>query len=368
MVRPMTQPSLHDPLRVGAIDCPNRVFMAPLTRSRAGQPGDVPTALNAEYYRQRAGAGLIVSEATQVHPQGKGYAWTPGLYDDAQQEGWRAVVDAVHGAGGRIALQLWHVGRISHRWLQPGGEAPLAPSAVRADAQCFVIAPDGTPQNAPCDAPRALEASELPAIVAQYRAAARRAMAAGFDLVEVHAANGYLLNQFLATNSNQRDDDYGGTLVNRARFPLEVIDAVADACGADRVGVRLSPFGVFNDMADTEAEPMAYHLAEAFAARGLAYLHIAEPDWAGGPPLTPGFRRGLRSRFSGALVFCGGYTRESASARLADGEADAIAFGRPYIANPDLVERFRRQAALNEPDPATFYGGGAAGYTDYPAL
>jgi N-ethylmaleimide reductase len=359
---------LFSPLRIGAVEAPNRILMAPLTRSRAGQPGDVPTALNVEYYAQRAAAGLIVTEATHVDPHGKGYAWTPGIYSDAQEAGWREVVAAVHRAGGRIALQLWHVGRISHRWLQPNGEAPVAPSAVQADAQCFVISPEGQPMNAPCDLPRALDIGELPGIVEQYRAAARRASAAGFDLVEVHAANGYLPNQFLATNTNLRTDRYGGSIENRARFPLEVIDAVAAECGADRVGVRLSPFGVFNDMADEEAEPMAYHLAAAFAARGLAYLHIAEPDWAGGPPLTEAFRAGLRQRFAGALVYCGGYSQASGAARVREGTADAIAFGRPFIANPDLVERFRRGAPLNEPNPATFYGGAAEGYTDYPAL
>ena len=364
----MSQDPLFAPLRIGAVEAPNRILMAPLTRSRAGQPGDVPTALNAEYYAQRATAGLIVTEATHVDPRGKGYAWTPGIYSDAQEAGWRSVVDGVHHAGGRIALQLWHVGRISHRWLQPNGEAPLAPSAVRADAQCFVVSPEGQPMNAPCDAPRELRADELPGLVEQYRAGARRAMAADFDLVEVHAANGYLPNQFLSTNTNRRTDRYGGSLENRARFPLEVIDAVAAEYGADRVGVRLSPFGVFNDMDDAEAEPMAFYLAEAFAARGLAYLHIAEPDWAGGPPLTAAFRAGLRQRFTGTLIYCGGYSLESAAGRIRQGLADAIAFGRPYIANPDLVERFRRGVPLNEPNPATFYGGGAEGYTDYPAL
>jgi N-ethylmaleimide reductase len=364
----MNQDVLFSPVRFGAVAAANRLVMAPLTRSRAGQPGDVPTDLNVEYYRQRASAGLIISEATHVDPHGKGYAWTPGIYSDAQEAGWRKVVDAVHGAGGRIALQLWHVGRISHHWLQPGGEPPVAPSAVRAEAQCFVITPDGEPAYAPCDMPRELRADELPSIVEQYRAAARRAKAAGFDLVEVHAANGYLLNQFLATNTNRRTDRYGGSLENRARFLLEVIDAVAAEYGADRVGVRLSPFGVFNDIADAESDAMAFHLAEAFSVRGLAYLHIAEQEYMGAPPLSPAFRAALRERFRGTLVFCGGHTRESATALVGQGIADAVGFGRLYIANPDLVERFRRDAPLNEPDPATFYGGGAEGYTDYPAL
>ena len=364
----MSDSLLHRPIQLGALTLPNRIWMAPLTRSRAGQPGDVPTALNVEYYRQRASAGLIVTEATHVSPQGKGYAWTPGIYSDAQRDGWKAVVDAVHAAKGHLSLQLWHVGRISHHFLQPGGEPPVAPSAIQARAECFVITPEGQPSNAPCDLPRALRTDELPDIVEQYRRGAARARAAGCDLVEIHAANGYLLNQFLATNTNRRTDGYGGSLENRARLLLEVLDAVAAEYGADRVGVRLSPFGVFNDMDDAEAEPMTYYLAEAFSARGLAYLHIAEPDWAGGPPLAPEFREGLRSRFEGVLVYCGGYDRATAEERLAAGEADAIAFGRPFIANPDLVGRFRLRASLNEPNPTTFYGGGAAGYTDYPTF
>lgn len=361
--------SLLSPLRTGSFTLPNRVLMAPLTRSRAGQPGDVPTALNAEYYAQRAGAGLIVSEATQISAQGQGYAWTPGLYTDAQQAGWKQVTDAVHARGGRIAAQLWHVGRISHPLAQADGATPVAPSAIVAEgAQCFVVREDGSAGNVPAAMPRALETDEIAGIVTDYARAARRADDAGFDMVEIHAANGYLLHQFLSTNSNERTDAYGGSLENRARLVLEVVDAVIAVLGAGRVGVRLSPHFSAHGIADDEAEASALYLARELAARGIAYLHIAEPDWAGGPRLGEEFRRALRAAFKGVLVFCGGYTAASADALIGAGLADAVAFGRPFLANPDLVDRFRQDAALNEPDPATFYGGGEQGYTDYPTL
>lgn len=356
-------------LKLGSQTLSNRVVMAPLTRSRAGQPGDVPTALNVEYYAQRATAGLIVTEASQVSRQGQGYAWTPGIYTDAQEAGWKSVVQAVHAKGGHIAVQLWHVGRISHSLLQENGAAPVAPSALVAkNSQCFVVQPDGTPANVPCETPRALALEELPGIVAQYRQAAVRAKRAGFDFVEVHAANGYLLHQFLSTNSNQRTDAYGGSLENRARLILEVLDAVIEEMGADRVGIRLSPHFAAHDIADADAEASALYLANAFSQRGIAYLHIAEPDWAGGPELSAAFRAQLRAAFTGALIFCGGYTASEAGALIEQGLADAVAFGRSFIANPDLVERFRVGADLNKPDRATYYGGGAQGYTDYPAL
>ena len=360
---------LLTPLKMGNATLPNRVIMAPLTRSRAGQPGDIPNALNTEYYTQRATAGLIVSEATQVSRQGQGYALTPGIYTDAQEAGWTHVVKAVHAHYGHIALQLWHVGRISHSLLQENGAAPVAPSALIAkNSQCFVIQPDGTAANVPTETPRALETEELPGIVAQYRQAAVRGKRAGFDFLEVHAANGYLLHQFLSTNTNQRTDAYGGSLENRARLTLEVLDAVIEEIGARQVGVRLSPHFAGHDMADAEAEASALYLAQAFSQRGIAYLHIAEPDWAGGPELTETFRAQLRAAFNGALIFCGGYTADEADALIAQGTADAVAFGRPFIANADLVERFRQGAELNKPDRTTFYGGGAHGYTDYPTL
>ena len=362
-------PHLLSPVQAGSVQLPNRVLMAPLTRSRAGQPGDVPTALNAEYYAQRAGAGLIVSEATQISRQGQGYALTPGIHSDAQEAGWKGVTDAVHAAGGRIAAQLWHVGRISHTLVQPDGAAPVAPSAIAAKgAKCFVIQPDGTPANLPASLPRALGTDEIGGIVSDYVEAAHRADRAGFDMVEIHAANGYLLQQFLATNSNTRTDRYGGSLENRARLTLEVVDAVAAELGAGRVGVRLSPHFTGHDIADEQPEESALYLARELGRRGIAYLHIAEPDWAGGPRLGEEFKAALRGNFEGVLVFCGGYTADTAEALIASGTADAIAFGRPFIANPDLVERFRRGAELNEPDRSTFYGGGAKGYTDYPTL
>ena len=360
---------LLSPLKMGHQTLPNRVIMAPLTRSRAGQPGDVPQALNVAYYTQRATAGLIVTEATQISRQGQGYALTPGIYTDAQEAGWKEVVQAVHAENGHIALQLWHVGRISHSLLQEGGAAPVAPSALIAEgAQCFVIQPDGTAENVPTEMPRALATDELPGIVAQYRQAAVRAKRAEFDFVELHAANGYLLHQFLSTNSNQRADAYGGSLENRARLTLEALDALIDVMGAAQVGVRLSPHFVAHGMADTEAEASALYLAKAFSARGIAYLHIAEPDWAGGPELTDAFRAQLRTAFNGVLIYCGGYTADEADALVSSSQADAVAFGRPFIANADLVERFRQGAALNKPDRTTFYGGGAHGYTDYPTL
>lgn len=360
---------LLSPVQAGSLLLPNRVLMAPLTRSRAGQPGDVPTPMNAEYYAQRAGAGLIVSEATQISRQGQGYAWTPGMHTDAQEAGWALVTDAVHAKGGRIAAQLWHVGRISHPLLQPGHAAPVAPSAIAAEgARCFVVRADGTAGNEPTALPRALEVDEIPGIVDDYAQAARRADRAGFDMVEIHAANGYLLQQFLSTNSNLRTDRYGGSLENRARLTLEAVDAAIAVLGAERVGVRLSPHFSGHGIADDQAEESALYLAREFSRRGIAYLHIAEPDWAGGPKLDPGFRRALRGQFEGMLVFCGGYTAEAADALIASGGADAVAFGRSYLANPDLVERFRVGAALNAPDPSTFYGGGERGYTDYPTL
>lgn len=360
---------LLTPVKTGSTELANRVVMAPLTRSRAAQPGDVPHALNVEYYAQRASAGLIVTEASQISRQGQGYAWTPGIYTDAQEAGWKTVVDAVHAKQVKIALQLWHVGRISHNLLQENGAAPVSASAITAEnSQCFVIQEDGTPANVQTAQPRALELTEIPGILEQYRQAAQRAKRIGFDFVEVHGANGYLLQQFLATNSNQRTDAYGGSIENRARLMLEAVDAAISEMGAERVGVRLSPNFVAHGIADSEAEESALYLAREFSKRGIAYLHIAEPDWAGGAELSAAFRQQLRAAFSGTLICCGGYSAEEANALIASGLADAVAFGRPYIANPDLVERFATGADLNTPDRTTFYGGAEKGYTDYPFL
>lgn len=359
--------SLFSPLQVGEVILPNRVVMAPLTRMRAAA-GDVPTPLMAEYYHQRAGAGLIVTEAAQVSPQGKGYMQTPGIYSAAQVAGWRGVTEAVHAAGGHIALQLWHVGRISHSSLQPDGAAPVSASDLPAHTKTTVLGADGQPERVPCSTPRALALEEIPALIQSYVAATENAREAGFDLVEVHAAHGYLLQQFQSADSNVRQDAYGGSLENRARLTLEVLDAVIGAWTPGRVGIRISPIGSFNALEDAEGEAMGLYLAAEFARRGIAYLHLSEPDWAGGPALPESFRAALRSRFPGVIIGAGNYTREKSDRLLDQGLIDAAAFGRTYIANPDLAERLRAGAPLNPQRPELFYGGGAEGYTDYPAL
>ncbi len=359
---------LLSPLAVGNLALRNRIVMAPMTRSRAQQPGDVPTALNALYYAQRAGAGLIVSEGTQISRLGQGYAYTPGIYSEAQLAGWRQVTEAVHAAGGLIAAQLWHVGRMSHRSLQAGGEAPIAPSPIQAKAQVFIADGQGGGSMAPADAPREMTLEDIRRVRDEFVRAARNALDAGFDLVELHGANGYLIDQFLASASNRRSDAYGGSLENRARFLLEIVDALVAAVGAERVGLRLSPWGTINDMHDDEPEAMTLYLAEALQRRGIAYLHLAEWEWSGGPAYPQGFRERLRERFRAPLIVCGNYDAERAEAILQAGLADAVAIGRPFIANPDLVERIRLGAPLAEANQARFYGGDAAGYTDYPTL
>ena len=366
----MSTAHLLAPLTLGPLELPNRIVMAPLTRQRSQQPGNVPHALNATYYAQRASAGLLISEASQVCPQGQGYAWTPGIHSEAQVAGWRQVTDAVHGAGGRIYLQLWHVGRISHPLLQPDGADHIAPSAIQANAECYVQEADGSHHKAPTAKPRALTLEELPGVVEAYAEGTANALRAGFDGVEVHAANGYLLDQFLCSNSNQRDDAYGGSAANRARLVLEVVDAVvAQAGDSRRVGIRISPMGTFGDMHDTDPLETFSYLVEQLNSRNLAYLHVNRPDWLGGS--FEGFDqllRNLRALYTGTLILAGGQSAESGEQAIAEGLADLVAYGRPYIANPDLVERFAQGAALNTPDAATFYGGGAEGYTDYPTL
>ena len=358
--------SLFSPLTVGAVQLSNRVIMAPLTRMRATPGVDVPNALMAEYYRQRSGAGLIVTEGTQISPIGKGYFDTPGIYSDEQVEGWRIVTDTVHAAGGKIAAQLWHVGRVSHESFHDGA-LPVSASALPYRNRATIKGPDGSPQRVDCPTPRALSVEEIKATVEDYARAARNAREAGFDLVEIHAAHGYLLHQFLSTASNQRDDEYGGSQENRARFLLEAVDAVIDAWSADRVGIRISPQGTFNGLEDDDLE-MALYLAAEFAQRGLAFVHLSEPDWAGGPKLDDSFRKELRAAYDGPIIGAGAYDLDKAE-RLLDGDLiDAAAFGRAFIANPDLPARLRTGAALNEPIPATFYGGTEVGYTDYPAL
>ncbi|WP_404325712.1 alkene reductase [Cobetia sp. UIB-001] len=360
--------TLLDPVKLGDLTLPNRILMAPLTRART--PDSVPGELQQAYYGQRAGAGLIISEATNISPTARGYVYTPGIWTDEQEAGWKGVVQAVHAKGGRMALQLWHVGRVSHEMVQPDGQQPVAPSALRGEgAQCFVEFEDGTSGRHPTSTPRALETDEIPQLIEDYRQAAVRAKRAGFDMIEVHAANAYLLNQFMATGTNQRTDQYGGSVENRARLTLEVVDAVAEVFGPERTGIRLTPFIEIFGLTDDEPEEMAFYMAEQLSRRGIAYVHVNEPDWAGGDiKFSDDFRRALRERVTGALIFCGHYDGESAARIIDEGIADAVAIGRPYIANPDLVERIRLGAEFNEQDPDTFYGGGAKGYTDYPFL
>lgn len=360
----MTRPTIFEPVQLGAIAAPNRIFMAPLTRCRAGAR-NIPTDLNAEYYGQRASAGLIVSEATSVSPRGFGYPNTPGIFSDEQLAGWKRVVDAVHAAGGRIFLQLWHVGRISHPSFQPEGALPVAPSAIRPKGRVFT----GIKMEEYVT-PRALETSEIPGIIDEYVRGARNAKAAGFDGVEIHNANGYLPDQFLRDGTNQRSDRYGGSVQNRVRFTLELLEAVISVWGSGRVGIRLSPGGVFNDMRDSDTLATFGHSLKELSRLDLAYAHLVQlkqDDIAHGAVFGTGPRE-LRSYFSGNFVVAGGFDRATGNNALAEGWADAIAFGVPFLANPDLPERLRRNVPLNTPDAATFYASGSKGYTDYPFL
>jgi N-ethylmaleimide reductase len=359
--------SLFAPLPLGDLQLRNRVVMAPLTRMRATVPGDVPNDLMVEYYRQRAGAGLIVSEGTQISPIGKGYMDTPGIYSDEQVAGWRKVTDAVHAEGGRIAAQLWHVGRVSHESFHDG-ELPVSASAVPYQNRTTVRGADGKPTRVDCPTPRALTIDGIAETVNDYRRATENARAAGFDLVEIHGAHGYLLHQFLSATSNFRDDEYGGSVENRARIVLETVDAVIGAWEPSRVGIRLSPFGSFNGLHEVGGDEMALYLAAAFSSSGLGLLHLSEPDWAGGPKVEDEFRRQLRDTYDGVIIGAGNYDPAKAERLLEAELIDAAAFGRAFIANPDLPERLRTGAELNPPNSATFYGGGEAGYTDYPTL
>jgi N-ethylmaleimide reductase len=365
---------LLQPYKLGALNLPHRIVMAPLTRSRAGQPGNVPTPLNACYYEQRAPAALIISEATQVSFQGQGYAWTPGIHSREQVQGWRLVTEAVHEAGGRIFLQLWHVGRISHPSLQPDGMLPVAPSAITPAGNAFIENEKGEGQLVPFVRPRALQIEEMPYIVEQYARGAKNALAANFDGVEIHGANGYLINQFIDSSTNHRTDAYGGSVENRARLLMEVAETVSKVWGPDRVGVRLSPLGTFNDTSDADPQATYGYIAEALSQYRFAYLHLVNPAAAPiekGQEPDPASLRMLalvRARYRGTLILAGGFDRDSAQAWLKQGRADLIAFGRKFLANPDLPERLRLRERLNADDPSTYYGGGAKGYTDYPSL
>jgi N-ethylmaleimide reductase len=359
--------TLFDPLRIGDINVATRLVMAPLTRNRAGA-GQVPTELMAQYYAQRAdpatGAGLIVSEATQVCPEGQGYLDTPGLHSAEQVAGWRRVTDAVHAKGGRIVVQLWHVGRISHVSLQPGGQAPVSSTARVANSKTFTAA-----GFVDCSAPRALATAEIPALVDQYRRAARHAIDAGFDGVEVHAANGYLIEQFLRDSINDRADAYGGPIANRIRLLAEVMTAVAGEIGAGRTGVRLSPVTPVNDAGqDSNAQALYEAALETLAPLKLAFVHVIEGQTGGRRDVAPFDYAALRRHFKGAWIVNNGYARATALEAVASGAADAVAFGKAFIANPDLGRRLRDGAPLNALDTARLYGGGAQGYTDYPTL
>ncbi len=365
----MEQNTLFTPLHLGALQLDHRIVMAPLTRMRSSQPGNVPNALMAEYYAQRATkGGLLIAEATQVSPQGMGYPATPGIHSDEQVAGWKLVTDAVHAKGGRIVLQLWHVGRTSHSSFH-NGEAPVSASAIRPAGQTMTTAW----QMADTETPRALETSEIPGLIQTYVDATHRARAAGFDGVEVHSANGYLLDQFLHNGSNHRTDQYGGSIENRARLTLEVLDAVIAAWDAGHVGIRLSPFGTFGDMTDSDETALFTHVIGEIDKRHIAYLHLIEPraTLAGGSDavsVAPEVVAMFRPVYHGRIIAAGGFTEQNADAAIGPGKADAVAFGRWFISNPDLVERIRTGAALTHYNRATFYGGAEVGYTDYPAL
>ena len=359
--------TLFDPIRLGDIDVATRIVMAPLTRNRASA-GQVPNALMAQYYAQRAnpatGAGLIVSEATQISPEGQGYLDTPGLFNSAQVAGWRRVTDAVHAEGGRIVVQLWHVGRISHVSLQPGGQAPVSSTATPAKTKTFIA--EGF---ADVSAPRALRTDEIAGVVDQYRVAAELALEAGFDGIEVHAANGYLIEQFLRDSINDRTDAYGGSIENRARFLVEVMQAVTGAIGGGRTGLRLSPVTPANDAGlDSHTQQLFEHVGRQLAPLKLAFVHVVEGATGGPRDIAPFDYAALRAAFGAPWMVNNGYTREMALAAVASGTADLVAFGRPFISNPDLGRRLREDAPMNALRPALLYGGGAEGYTDYPAL
>lgn len=370
----MTESLLNTPVKLGHHTLNNRVVLPPLTRQRSAQPGDIPTALMAEYYRQRASAGFMVSEGTQIEPRGQGYAWTPGIYSPAQIDGWRKVTDAVHADGGVIFAQLWHVGRVSHNALQPDGAAPVAPSALPAlQAKAFIQTGPGVGELKQPPVPRALSTLEIEELVAQYAQAARNALDAGFDGVEIHSANGYLVNQFISAHSNTRDDQYGGSLHNRMRFLREIVEAVCKVVGPERLGVRFSPLfsgtdqdRVYIGLVEEDPHHTYIEAIKVLEESGIAYVSIAEADWDNAPDLPDSFREAVRSTFSGRIIYAGRYTAERGERLVQAGLADLIAFGRPFIANPDLPQRLFNGWPLNPLREEGMYGGGEAGYIDYP--
>jgi N-ethylmaleimide reductase len=370
----MNNRAFFTPAKVGRHTLKNRIVLPPLTRQRSTQPGNIANELMAEYYQQRAGAGLLVTEGTQIEPRGQGYAWTPGIHTAEQIAGWRKVTDAVHAARGVIFAQLWHVGRVSHIALQPGGAAPVSASAVATErVSVFIETAPGTGALVPPSAPRALSTAEVEELVQLYIQAARNAMAAGFDGIELHCANGYLVNQFISAHSNLRTDQYGGSLHNRLRFLREIVGGVAECIGKDKVGVRFAPLFTTTDEARTylgmvEDDPHSTYIEaiKVLEDVGIAYLSIAEADWDDAPAMPETFRRAVRSTFSGAIIYAGRYTAQSGARLLESGLADLVAFGRPFMANPDLPARIANDWPLNPLNPATVYGGNAEGYIDYP--
>ncbi|WP_371871906.1 alkene reductase [Pontibacterium sinense] len=371
----MKNTALFSETQLGPYTLKNRIVLPPLTRSRSSQPGNIANELMANYYAQRAGAGFMVTEGTQIEPRGQGYAWTPGIYSSEQVEGWKKVTTAVHQQGGVIFAQLWHVGRVSHHSLQPNGEAPVAPSALRADAvKVFIETGPGEGALADPSEPRALSTDEVKELVQMYKKAAQNALAAGFDGVELHCANGYLVNQFISEHTNQRDDQYGGSLENRLRFLKEIVEAVSEVVGSNRLGVRFAPLFESTDedrvyLGLVESDPHTTYIEaiKLLNAAGIAYLSLAEADWDNAPDLPDDFYQAVRDHFDGRIMYAGKYSAEKAVRVLEQGNGDIFGFGRPFIANPDLPERIRNDWPLNAVDPATMYGGTDKGYTDYPA-
>ena len=369
----MKHDTLFSPIKMSDKTLKNRIVMPPLTRSRSTQPNDIPNDLMADYYGQRSSAGFMVTEGTQIEPRGQGYAWTPGIYSAEQVEGWKKITKSVHDKGGIIYAQLWHVGRVSHTSLQPNGEAPVAPSAILADAvKVFIETAPGEGDLADPSMPRELSTSEVKALVEMYAQAARNAVEAGFDGVELHCANGYLVNQFISAHTNHRTDEYGGNLENRLRFLKEITQAVADVVGKDKVGVRFAPLfettdevRVYLGMVEEDTHETYVEAIKLIDEIGVGYLSLAEADWDGAPDLPDSFYQAVRANFSGLVMYAGKYTAEKATSMIAKGYGDIFGFGRPFIANPDLPDRIKNGWSLNEVDPNTMYGGTNIGYSDY---
>ncbi|MCG9789297.1 alkene reductase [Vibrio mediterranei] len=359
---------LFEQTEIKGLGLQNRIAMAPMTRARTSQPGNIPNDMMATYYQQRATAGLIISEATQISDDSQGYSFTPGVYTDEQVAGWSKVTQAVHSEGSKMFCQLWHVGRVSHPTFQ-NGEKPMAPSALApVETQVWIADENGNGNMIDCVEPREMTKDDIQRVVNDFATAAKRAVEAGFDGVEIHGGNGYLIDQFLRTNSNKRTDEYGGTRENRIRFLLEVVDAVVSAIGAHKVGVRLAPFITFKDMNCPDIVPTILDAATELQQRDIAYLHLSEADWDDAPEIPEAFRIELRKRFDNCIIVAGGYTQQNAEAVLAKNYADIVAFGRPFVSNPDLVSRLKQDKPLAELDGATLFGGNDKGYTDYPTM